>query len=231
VLLGNYSVLQKSPVKFLAGSATSVEGQLRSNFGKSGANRCRFFVDQTTTALKLYAVPTGSYPNVAWVLPTKAGELGTANALGLAVAGAGAAVGGVTSPASAAFTLTVADAAGQLITSGSGSASLTITTGQAALTASLNATASAAIAFDASALLGAQASGQGAATLSVTGTLTAYAVGQMQGSTVDTAALTVDAIAAGVLAAALTTPIAANIAKVNSYTVQGDGSSGNPWGP
>lgn len=75
MLIGNYSVLQKSPGKFVAGSTTSVEGQVRSNFSKSGANRNRFYVDQTTVALSLYAIPTGSYPDIAWVLPQKAGQI------------------------------------------------------------------------------------------------------------------------------------------------------------
>lgn len=38
-------------------------------------------------------------------------------------------------------------------------------------------------------------------------------------------------VAAGVLAAATAAPIAANVKKVNGTTVNGDGSSGTPWGP
>lgn len=75
MLVGNYSVLQKSPGSFIAGSATSAESQVRSNFNKSGSNRNRFYVDQTTVALSLYAVPTGTYPEIAWVLPQVAGQI------------------------------------------------------------------------------------------------------------------------------------------------------------
>jgi hypothetical protein len=38
-------------------------------------------------------------------------------------------------------------------------------------------------------------------------------------------------IASAVIAAATTTPIAANIKKVNDIAVNGVGTSGNPWGP
>lgn len=41
----------------------------------------------------------------------------------------------------------------------------------------------------------------------------------------------VDATPAGVLAAATTTPIAANVKKVNGTTVDGSGTTNDPWGP
>lgn len=41
----------------------------------------------------------------------------------------------------------------------------------------------------------------------------------------------VDATPAGVLAAATTTPIAANVKKVNDTTVDGSGTTNDPWGP
>lgn len=77
MLLGNYSVLHKSPLQFYAGSTTSVEPQLRSNFNKSGRNRNGFYVDQATTALKLYAVPSGYYPPYTWLIPQGAGGIGS----------------------------------------------------------------------------------------------------------------------------------------------------------
>lgn len=91
MLIGNYSVLQKSPGRFVAGSTTSVEGQVRSNFSKSGSNRNRFYVDQTTVALSLYAVPTGTYPDIAWILPQVAGQIASTQP----IQGAGNLVGGI----------------------------------------------------------------------------------------------------------------------------------------
>lgn len=40
-----------------------------------------------------------------------------------------------------------------------------------------------------------------------------------------------DDIAAAVLAAAQVTPIHADVRKVNSYTVTGEGTEANPWNP
>jgi hypothetical protein len=91
VLIGNYSVLQKSPGRFIAGSTTSAESQTRSNFSKSGSNRNRFYVDQTTVALSLYAVPTGTYPDIAWILPQVAGQIASTQP----IQGAGNLVGGI----------------------------------------------------------------------------------------------------------------------------------------
>lgn len=117
MLIGNYSVLQKGPGRFVAGSTTSVEGQVRSNFSKSGAYRNRFYVDQTTTALSLYAIPTGSYPEIAWVLPQKAGQIASTQP----IQGAGAATAALAGGLGAAATVTgagdITTAVGQLIIS------------------------------------------------------------------------------------------------------------------
>lgn len=203
----------------------------------------------------LASVPNGARHPVAWVMARRNGGMASRNVTRMTLAPAGLAVGGVTANAPAAITFTVADADGQLISSGGGSASITFNTNTPLLTASLNAIGSANLAITASGPLGAEASSSGQAQLSfsmsatilpsndtppartasasfsITGNLTPYAIGQMVGSTVDTSILTVDAIAAGVLAAALTAPIAANIRKVNDVTVTGTGTVGSEWGP
>ena len=89
MLLGNYSVLNKSPLKFAGGSTTSVEVGVPSNFSKSGNRRNRLFIDRATTALMLYAVPTGNYAGSAWFIPQRQGELvsrGTLDGAGSATA-------------------------------------------------------------------------------------------------------------------------------------------------
>lgn len=117
MLIGNYSVLQKGPGRFVAGSTTSVEGQVRSNFSKSGAYRNRFYVDQTTVALALYAIPTGSYPDIAWVLPQKSGQIASTQP----IQGAGAATvtlaGGLNADASLTGAGDITSAIAQLIIS------------------------------------------------------------------------------------------------------------------
>ena len=228
MLHGNYSVFTKSPLTYRAGTSQSGE---RSNWGGNGPKRSVQLQDRQTTANALYALPQGGYAGLAWMLPQQSGNLASINAAALSLTPTGAVVGGVTSPASADFAITVADAAGGLITSGTGTATLAFTIAPSLLTASLSAVGSASLLFEAAALLGAKASAQGAASFAVTGSVTPYAIGQMIGTTVDATALTAASIAAGVLAAAAASPIYADIRRVNSYPVQGDGSSGNPWGP
>lgn len=255
MLHGNGSVLHKSPARFLAGSTTSAEPQLRAGWGKAGMARNRFFQDMAAVALPKYAIPEGSYAGVAWLIPQKAGAMSSHNNCAVSLAGTGLAVGGITSNGTATLSMVFANAAGQLISSGVGSASMTFSTNTPLLTASLAAVGTASFTLSASAALGAEASASGsasmvfamaatilpandaspartaAASFAITGNLVPYAIGSMVGSTVDTSILTVDAIAAGVLAAALTAPIAANIRKVNDVTVTGTGTVGSEWGP
>lgn len=156
---------------------------------------------------------------------------------------------------SAAISFAVADAAGQLISSGSGTAAITFATNTPLMTASLSGIGSASFSIQNSAEIRADAAAIGQAQLSfsmaatilpvsdtppareasasfaISGALIPYAVGNMTGSTIDASILTVDAIAAAVLAAALTTPINADIRKVNAVTVTGDGHTGSEWGP
>ena len=152
-LIGNRSVLHKSPGLFLAGRTASGD---RNNFSKQGMLR-----SSRHSFGKLASLPSG-YGATGWLMPVTAGALSSMNAATIALAASGLAVGGVTtdgtstititaapavafplddtSPirtASAAITFTVADAAGQLISSGSGSASLAVTIADALMTASV----------------------------------------------------------------------------------------------
>lgn len=252
MLLGNCTVLNKSPMRKFAGTTQSAE---RSNFGTSGAMRNRQLVDRNTTANTLYAVPQGAYAGLAWLLPQKAGSLSGYSPV--AVSTAALAVGGITTTGTSSITFTVADATGSLIASGSGAASIVFTVADALLVASINGAGSSAFSVTSNTpLLGAVASGSGSSTMTFsvanaqayplvdtsplrtgtanfafTGSLTPYAIGQMSGSTVDSSALTVDTIAAGILAAAWNSPIAANIRQVNSTSVTGNGQTGSEWGP
>lgn len=212
-LHGNRSVLHKSPGRFLNGGL----GIMRSAFNKHGMMRNAF---QAYSPLS--ATPYGHLSPSAWVLPKTAGGMSSRNVTRIDLSGAGSIVGGVTSPGSASLTFTVADAAGQLISSGSGSSSMTFSTNTPLLTASLSAVGGAAFTLAASAALGAEASASGSASFliamaasilpandappartasasfAITGTLTPYAIGAMSGSTVDTSVLTSDGIAGAV---------------------------------
>lgn len=225
MLIGNRSVLLKSPGRYIGGSTVSDN---RSNFGTSGGTRGRYFGGFPA----INATPSGYRPPYSWVIAIKNGEMSSTNDAGLQLGTAANLVGGVTANAPASLTLSVADAAGQLISSGAGSAAMTFTVADLLLTASIGGIGSASLTLATnSPLLGAKASGQGTATFAVTGSLTPYAIGAMTGSTVDAGVLTIDAIAAGVLAAALAAPIRANIKQVNDVAVTGTGATGDEWGP
>lgn len=217
-LIGNRSVVLKSPGRFLSGLIACFD---RPNFGGS-ARRGAFDA--------LAGIPSGYYQG-AWFLPKTAGAMSSVNNASVSVGASGLAYGGVSVPASSSITFTVSDADGQLISSGSGSASMAFTA-EGLATASLNGIGSASFTLATNApLLGAEANLQGAASFAFSGTLQPYAIGQMSGSTVDSSTLTIDAIAAGVLAAALTTPIRSNVKQVNDVDVNGTGATGDEWGP
>lgn len=225
MLIGNRSVLHKSPGLFLAGTIASAD---RSNFNKPGMLVSRFVTFNKLSG----GIPGGHLSPSSWALPRRAGGMSAINEATALLSAAGSAVGGVTTTGSSMITIAVADAAGELISSGSGAASFSVTAGSLLLTASISGGGAASFSLATNTPeLGARAGLIGSSTMSFAGSLTPYAIGSMSGSTVDNTALTVDAIAAGVLAAAATSPISADIRKVNTYPVDGTGQPGAEWGP
>ena len=188
MLIGNRSVLHKSPGRFLSGTVASID---RSAFNKPGMMRGAHFS-------LLAGVPNGHLAPSAWVLPRNGGAMSSVNFAGISVSAAGTGVLGMPGEGTASFTISFADAAGQLIVSGSGSAAMSISTNTPLLTASVSGTGSASFTIGATGLLGAEANLTGSASFTISGTLAPYAIGNMVGSTVDTSVLTPDTIAAGV---------------------------------
>ena len=174
-LIGNRSVLNKSPGRFLnAGVAT-----LRSTFNKHGMQRNAYEVFDDKSA-----IPVGHLAPSAWVLPKTAGGMSSINSAGIVLTPVALAVGGITTTAEATITITIADADGQLISSGEGTASLSILSNTPLLTASIGGIGEATFTITTNTpLLGAIADGYGGALLTMSGTLTPYAVGSMSGTT------------------------------------------------
>lgn len=197
-LIGNRSVLNKSPGRFLNAGV----GTFRSEFSKHGMRRSAAYSS-------LSAVPNGHLSPSAWVLPRTSGGMSSINFTTATVSGSGLAVGGVTSTGDSSFSLVFDTAAGQLISSGNGTASLSITCDPLLLTASINGEGSTTLTLTTNAAtLGAEASitgtallelsvanatilpldddsplRTGTATLTLTGTLVPYAIGSMSGTT------------------------------------------------
>ena len=246
-LIGNRSVLNKSPGRFLnAGVAT-----FRSTFNKHGMQRGAAFSP-------LSATPNGHLAPSAWVLPRTAGGMSSINFASAAIDGIGLAVGGITTTGTSSITLTCADMFGELIASGNGTATFSLTSNNPLLTASINGTGTAVATFSTNTpTLGALADGSGevaitltatnsgrmpandasplrsgTAAISVTGALTPYAIGEMAGTTGPSAGTTgpsAESIAAAVLAALQATTIPVNNTLINGAPVIGDGSEANPW--
>ena len=242
-LLGNISILHKSPAKYTTGTVGFND---RANWNKPGMMRNRGNLT-LSTFWKYDSVPSGMYAGTAFFVPQKAGSIRSRESFSLD--GTGLGVGGITTTGSASFivdfsvaqayplddtppartasssiSFTVADAAGQLISSGTGTASMQFTFSDALLTASIGGIGSASFTVNTNTpTLGALASGIGSSSFSVTianavvyplndtsplrtgtssinfsGSLSPYAVGSMQGTTVDNTVLTADVISSAV---------------------------------
>lgn len=75
MLLGNYSVFNKSPARYVGGGAIG-QGMNRADYGKNGMARGRFI---SSSADKRSGVPDGYSSPYSWVLPQKAGGLSARN--------------------------------------------------------------------------------------------------------------------------------------------------------
>lgn len=114
-LLGNYSLVNKIPVKYFGG--TTGDAQVRSNFNQSGRYRNRMYPDQTTTALPLYSMPTGSYPTLAFIIAQRVGAIASGNQIYGNGVSSGNLAGGLNSAASLIGSGTVSNANLSLIAS------------------------------------------------------------------------------------------------------------------
>lgn len=174
-LIGNRSVLHKSPGRFLSGTVASIE---RSNFGKAGMLANRF---QSLSPI-FAAIPTGHLSPSAWALPRTAGGLSAINEAGATLSAGnlnlaeGRNIAGDTT-----FAFALADADLQLVVSANGAATFTFTQ-SGALAGALQAVGAATATFTVSAAtLGAIIDAIAAASFSLTGSATARATGELAG--------------------------------------------------
>lgn len=230
MLLGNYSVHNRNPLRYLAGSTATPEVNHQSNFNRGGAKKNRQYVEQTTAANKQFSLPYGYYPVYTWQIPQVGGDLAARRSSDFGIDGTATGGLGMPGEGTADFSITTNNPDGQLVTTvaaGGAPASFGISTNTPLLTASIGGTGSAEFGIDTNTpTLGAEANLTATAEFGLDGTLTAYAIGIMEGSTADQG-VTVDNIVIALEAAVL--PV--NIVKVNDVTVTGDGTTGNPWGP
>lgn len=175
------------------------------------------------------SVPNGARPSVAWIMANKAGGLSSFNeAVGtssgsLNLASGWNLVGAITTTSDGSATL-------QLVVSMVGSVTgVSTVTGN--ILAALGMAGTSTGSGTATGAIKAIAWAYGQITGTSTATLTRYATGRLYGAITPYTELSPQSLANAVIDAATNTPIHADVRKVNSYTVQGDGQSGSEWGP
>jgi hypothetical protein len=191
-LIGNRSVLHKSPGRFLSGTVASIE---RSGFSKAGMLANRF----QAMSLILGGIPTGHLAPSSWALPRTAGALSAVNSADFSIAAGSLNLAegrNIAGDTTITFSLPNADL--QLVVSASGDA--TITFSQSALLAgALSADGSATITFNVgTATLGALIDAVASASFSLTGAATATALGELAGDITPFTELSPESLAASV---------------------------------
>lgn len=209
-LLGNASLLHKSPAKYVTGVAGFCD---RANWNKPGMMRNRG--NLTLSLLWKYdAVPSGTYAGRAFLPPQKAGRLVTRSAFGVS----GQAIGAMGLPGAASAGISMAAAAiGGLFAGGVANCTMSVS-GSASIAGLASGSAAATISVSATAITGAAAWGVANGAFSVSGSSVGYGLAYGVASTVDNSALTPASITQAVLnAVAIDYNAAGSIgAKINS---------------
>lgn len=221
-LYPNGSYLSRSPNRFFGASAAAVGG---SGAGYQIALRNRSdYMNRfmNTNYSKLESIPSGMGMESPF-RPRTAGGMGSYKKATLAETATATGVLGMPGEAAASFLIQFAAADGQLIVSGTGSSTVSITWGAALLVASLSGVGSSSfsVTFN-TPTLGAEA-GLGASTsFSLSGTLTPYAIGHMEGAALPYTELSPQSLAEAVWSKVLEgTYTAAELQKIMSAALAG----------
>lgn len=230
-LRGNFSVLNKTPGKHLAGGSTAAtnQAQCRSNWNRPSDWRKFSLQDRSggtgdIAPLQLAGKPYGYYPPGSWALPTKAGAISTyQNVISLTAAGSGAL--GRNIEGSTTLAVTVAGT-GQLVVSGVGSFTASLT-----VSGNIIATRAAVGEFTATLstntpTLTAKGHMTGSAALSMSVSATRYATGALEGDFSPSNEFSPDNLAAAVWNA-----LTADYGESGTFgeAMAAAGSAGDPW--
>jgi hypothetical protein len=189
----------------VAAVLSALPSVLQGNFWQTGRIR-NLTAGEGITSDKV-GIPNGARHPVAWMMPQKTGGLSSHNnAQGTATASA--------TPISLRGVI-----ANTCTVNGAINAAL-LMAGTAAGTTPI-----------ASLQKSAQAYCVGSSAGTATGTLVSYGLGVLRGSITPFTDLSPQGLAQYLLEYAEASPIASNVKKVNSYTVDGDGQAGSEWGP
>lgn len=184
MLIGNHTVLNKTPGRWLGGTSTAHASgigaghvNLRSNWSKAGARRNFAYQDRSTGAFEYFGVPSG-YGGKGWILPIEAGYLSAVNVIEGIATFTGSAAAGRNAATTINGTGTVT-ATGRLVVSGSATISGAATVTSNAF-AALNGAAT--ISGSATPTFAITAKGWGTASISGVATVSAtrYATGKLE---------------------------------------------------
>ncbi len=216
MLLGNYSVLHKSPNKYLTGTVGFND---RANWNKPGMMRSR----GAGNALFAYdALPAGFMAGRAYFAPRTAGRVVARTSF--AITGAADGASGLPGVAAATFSINGTAIGGSLA---GGVANAAFSIGATANIAGLAAgSASGSMVFTASATAGATAWGAATAVFTITANAQPYALGYMVATTVDSSVLTPQSVASAVWAAGA---VDNNNVGSMGEKLNDAGSASNPW--
>lgn len=217
-LIGNHSVLNKTPGRLFSGATIS---GTRSNWGKSGARMNKYYGYALLD--KLSNTPPGYLPPYTNSLPLVSGGMSSHNdaRMSITALASGALGSNATGSTSIGFTVT---GTGGLIISATGAASFALSTNGSIL-AVLFAVGSASFGFTQSASMNAIGHMMGSTSFAVNGVMQSYAIGFMIGSTTSES-LTANSIAAAVWGALTTSN---NDAGSMGEALGNAGGAANPW--
>lgn len=211
-LIGNYSLLHKSPSHYATGTVGFSDP---ANWNKSGIMASRMFGESLA---EYEAMPPGFYAGRAVFPPRIAGRCATVSAFEFS----GSASGAEGLPGSASSTITfIADAIGGLISGGVANATITFT-GSANGAGLAAGSAAGTIVFTGSAQQGAIAWGIADGTITFTGSVQPYALAHGVATTIDTTSMTPAGVATAVWTAILSEYSSAG----NAAAALGTASSG-----
>jgi hypothetical protein len=189
-LLGNISLLHKSPAKYTTGTVGFND---RANWNKPGMMRNRGNLT-LSTLWKYDAVPSGQMAGRAFLAPQKAGRMVTRSAFNIN----GSAIGALGKPGSASANFAITgNAIGGLIAGGVANCVITIS-GNAVIAGLASGNANGTISITGNAVAGATAWGVANGAFNVSGSVVGYGLAYGNASTVDNSVMTPATITAAV---------------------------------
>jgi len=198
---------------------------LASQYHLTGAQRNRINADDGAFPDETHSVPDGVRHPYTWIMAQKNGRM-SARITGMTLDTTAQALMGYPISGEIDISITIPNADGQAVASGTGTASLSIVCSDLTLTSSINGDGTASFTITGgTTTLGALAGIEGSAPISVTGTLDLKAWGLMEGTT-EESGLTPSGIANAVWSALAA---ANNDSGTMGEKLNGAGSAGNPW--